>query len=285
MTPPANLPHCRFCGTPLSHTLVDLGTTPLANAYLTAAEVEAGSDPAFALIARVCPSCFLVQVDESLSPQALFSDYAYFSSYSDSWVAHAGAYADAITARLALSPRSQVVEVASNDGYLLRHFADRGIPVLGIEPAANVAAAARAKGLPTEVAFFGCATAARLRARGISADLMVANNVLAHVPDIRDFVGGFRILLAAEGVATFEFPHLLNLIAGMQFDTIYHEHFFYLSLLTCERIFAAAGLRVYDVEEVPTHGGSLRLFVCHEHASHQLSSRLEPIRAKERLAS
>jgi hypothetical protein len=277
-------PACRSCGAPLTTTFVDLGETPLANSYVTAEEVAEGRERRFPLHARVCGQCFLVQVDEPVSPEAIFSDYAYFSSMSDSWVAHARRYALAMIDRFALGPRSMVVEIASNDGYLLRHFLAAGVPALGVEPAANVAAAAVASGVPTEVAFFGRATAAWLSTRGVSADLIAANNVLAHVPDIRDFVAGFPILLAAEGVATFEFPHLLNLIHDVQFDTIYHEHFSYLSLTAVETVFALAGLRAFDVEPLSTHGGSLRLFACRAGAAHRQTERLVALRAKERAA-
>ena len=253
---------------------------PLANRNLWPDEV--GSERKYPLICRVCPGCFLVQTDDSLPPDEIFSDYQYFSSFSQSWVAHARRYCDAMIDRFALGAQSFVVEIASNDGYLLQHFAARGIPVLGIEPAANIAATARARGIETENAFFGTATATRLAAAGRKPDLMVANNVLAHAPATRDFVGGFATWLAPQGVATFEFPHLLKLIEEAQFDTIYHEHFFYLSFLTVEQMMAAAGLRVFDVEELPTHGGSLRLFVCHASAAHAETSRPANLRARER---
>ena len=271
-------PACRFCKTPLTHTLVDLGATPLANSYLKDAAAPERSYP---LHARVCSSCFLVQVDDAVPPGEIFSDYAYFSSYSDSWIDHARRYADAMRERFALGPKSLVVEVASNDGYLLQHFAHAGVPVFGIEPAANVAATATAKGIPTEVMFFGEQTAKSLAARGIAADLMAANNVFAHVPDILDFAKGFAALLKPEAVATFEFPHVLNLINEVQFDTIYHEHYSYLSLVAVERILAAAGLRAFDVDELPTHGGSLRVFLCRADAAHPPSERLEALRIKE----
>ena len=272
---------CRFCGTPLTHTVVDLGLQPLANSYLKSVGPEAPKEPAFPLHARVCSKCFLVQVDDVVPPDHIFSDYAYFSSYSDSWVEHARRYAEAMRTRFGLGAQSLVVEIASNDGYLLQHFVEAGVPVLGIEPAANVAKAAIAKGVATEVAFFGEATAQRLRERGIAADLMAANNVFAHVPDILDFAQGFAVLLKPEAVATFEFPHVLNLIREVQFDTIYHEHFSYLSLVSVERVLAAAGLRAFDVDEIPTHGGSLRLYVCHEASAHKATARLEALRAKE----
>ncbi|MGO9772207.1 MAG: methyltransferase domain-containing protein [Roseiarcus sp.] len=277
-------PRCRFCGALLTTTFIDLGETPLANSFVTEADVAAGRDRRYPLHARVCGECFLVQVDEPVRAEAIFSDYAYFSSFAASWVEHARRYAEAMIARFRLGPRSLVVEIASNDGYLLQHFIAAGIPTLGVEPAANVAAAAIAKGVPTEVAFFGRAAAERLAQRGVKADLVAANNVLAHVPDIRDFVAGFALILAPGGVATFEFPHLLNLIRQTQFDTIYHEHFSYLSLMTVETIFAATGLRAFDVEELPTHGGSLRLFACRTQAAHREAPRLAALRAKEREA-
>lgn len=275
-------PVCRFCGTPLAHDFVDLGATPLANSYLTTEELTRGADTAYPLRVRVCASCFLVQADAPVSPERIFSDYAYFSSYADSWVEHARGYARAMIDRFGLTAESLVVEIASNDGYLLQHFVAAGIPVLGIEPAANVALAARTKNVPTEVAFFGTRTAKKLIESRGRADLMVANNVLAHVPEIGDFVVGFALLLKPEGVATFEFPHLFHLIRELQFDTIYHEHFSYLSLVAVEAILSAAGLRAFDVEELPTHGGSLRLYVCHAVASHPETGRLAPLRAKER---
>jgi SAM-dependent methyltransferase len=277
-------PACRFCGAPLKHDFVDLGSTPLANSYVTAEEIAQGLDKSFPLHARVCDACFLVQVDAPVSSEAIFSDYAYFSSYSDSWVAHARRYADAMIERFGLGPQSLVIEVASNDGYLLQHFMARGVPVLGVEPAANVAEAARARGVPTEVAFFGKDTARRLAARGVAADLTAANNVLAHVPDIGDFVAGFAEILKPGGVATFEFPHVLNLIRELQFDTIYHEHFSYLSLVAVERVLGANSLTAFDVEELPTHGGSLRLFVCREGADRAPTPRLEAARSAERAA-
>ncbi len=281
MTDDSAPPRCRFCGAPLTTTFVDLGETPLANSYVTEADVAAGPDRRDPQRARVCGECFLVQTDEPVGPEAIFSDYAYFSSFSPSWIEHARRYAEAMIARFRLTSRSLVVEIASNDGYLLQHFIAAGIPALGVEPAANVAAAATAKGVPTEVAFFGRATAERLSRRGVGADLVAANNVLAHVPDIRDFAAGFALLLKPDGVATFEFPHLLNLIRHTQFDTIYHEHFSYLSLFAVEKIFAATDLRAFDVEEIATHGGSLRLFACRAGASRHETPRLADLRAKE----
>ena len=274
---------CRFCHAPLTRSFIDLGLQPLANSYLPADRGDR-PEPRYPLHARVCESCLLVQVDHDVPAEAIFSDYAYFSSYAASWVEHARRYAVAMQARFGLGPGALVAEVASNDGYLLQHFRSAGIAVLGIEPAANVAAVAERKGIPTEVAFFNGETARRLRGAGHAADLMAANNVLAHVPELNGFVAGFPILLKPEGVLTVEFPHLLNLIRQVQFDTIYHEHYSYLSLLVAEKIFAAHGMRVFDVEELPTHGGSLRLFVCHRDASHAEGAGLAVVRAGEAAA-
>jgi SAM-dependent methyltransferase len=278
-------PLCRFCRTPLVHTFLDLGRQPLANSYLTAEQLAAGTEQAYPLHVRVCHACFLVQADDAVPADAIFDDaYAYFSSYSTSWVAHAKAYAEAMTERFGLGPESLVVEVASNDGYLLRHFVEMDIPVLGIEPTANTAAAAIAAGVPTEVMFFGEQTGQLLAARGDQADLMAANNVLAHVPDIADFVAGFREVLKDEGVLTFEFPHLLNLIRKVQFDTIYHEHYSYLSLLSVEQVLRSNGLRPFDVERLSTHGGSLRLFCCHMGSGHEETDALLALREDEHAA-
>jgi len=266
--PAAPTPQCRFCGEPLTQTFADLGTMALANSYLAALE-DADREQAYPLHARVCGACRLVQVDDVVPPDAIFSDYAYFSSNSRTWVDHARAYTQMARQRFALTPQSQVVEIASNDGYLLQHFVAADIPVLGVEPAANVAEAAEAAGVPTRVAFFGRETAQQLRNEGFSADLLLGNNVLAHVPDLNDFVAGLALLLKDDGVLTMEFPHLLRLIEDVQFDTIYHEHFSYFSLLTVEQVFARHGLRLFDVEELPTHGGSLRIFACREESSRQ----------------
>ncbi len=252
---------CRFCQAPLHESFADLGMTPLSNAFI-APDRAGAMEPFYPLHAYVCSACRLVQLEEFESPQHIFGDYIYFSSYSESWLRHAEAYAAKMTQRLDLGADALVVEIASNDGYLLQYFRQRGIRVLGVEPAANVAAVAERKGIPSEVAFFGVQTATRLRAQGVAPDLMAANNVLAHVPDINDFVRGFAILLKPGGVVTVEFPHLLRLIGESQFDTIYHEHFSYLSLHVVQRIFARHGLRVFDVEQLPTHGGSLRVFAC-----------------------
>jgi SAM-dependent methyltransferase len=259
-------PACRFCSTPLAEPMIDLGQQPLANSNLREGQQKA--ERRFPLVVS-CPSCLLVQADHSVPADAIFNeDYAYFSSYAASWVAHAQRYAEAMIARFGLGPTSLVAEAASNDGYLLQHFHNSGIPVLGIEPTANTAEAARAKGIETVVDFFGEQLGAKLAASGKAADLIAANNVLAHVPDIRDFVTGFTRLLKPDGVATFEFPHLLNMIRLVQFDTIYHEHYSYLSLTAVKRIFEACGLRVFDIERLPTHGGSLRVFACRKEARH-----------------
>ena len=279
------VPLCRFCRTPLVHTFLDLGDQPLANSYLTAEQLAAGTERSYPLHVRVCHNCFLVQADDAVPADAIFDDaYAYFSSYSTSWVEHARRYALAMTERFGLGPESLVVEVASNDGYLLQHFVEMDIPVLGVEPTANTARAAIARGVPTEVMFFGEQTGALLAARGDRADLMAANNVLAHVPDIGDFVAGFREVLKDEGVVTFEFPHLLNLIEKVQFDTIYHEHFSYLSLLAVEQVLRANGLRPFDVERLSTHGGSLRLFCCHMGSGHEETDALAALRDEEHAA-
>jgi SAM-dependent methyltransferase len=253
---------CRSCGAALVTVFADLGMTPLANSYVEPGDANR-MEPFYPLRAFVCDACLLVQLEEFESPQAIFGDYAYFSSFSESWVAHARRYCDHVAARFRLGPGTRVVEIASNDGYLLRHFRDRGWPVLGIEPAANVARAAEAAGIPTRVEFFGEALARRLVAEGVRADLLVANNVLAHVPALDDFVAGVATVLESGGLFTAEFPHLLRLIRETQFDTIYHEHFSYFSLLAVRRVFERHGLRVFDVDELPTHGGSLRLYVAH----------------------
>lgn len=279
-------PACRFCRAPLTQTFLDLGQQPLANSYLTKAELESGKEGFYALHTRVCGQCFLVQADDPVAADAIFDGgYAYFSAYSASWVAHAKRYAEAMAARFALNADSLVVEVASNDGYLLQHFKTMGVPVLGIEPTANTAeVAVSERGVPTEVMFFNDASGRALQAQGVAADLMAANNVLAHVPDIGDFVAGFRHVLKPEGVLTFEFPHLLNLIEKVQFDTIYHEHYSYLSLLAVEKVLRANGLRPFDVELLPTHGGSLRLFCAHEGAAHQETQALRDLRVREAAA-
>ena len=257
VTPGAS--HCRFCETPLDLTMVDLGKSPLCESFLHADQLEE-MEPFYPLHVRVCSRCWLAQLPSFVAPEEIFNEYAYFSAYSDSWVEHARAYVDMISERLSLGVGSLVVELASNDGYLLQHFLPRGVPVLGIDPAANVARAAENRGVPTLVEFFGAELAERLvRERG-HADLVLGNNVLAQVPDLNDFVAGVAILLAPSGTATFEFPHLARLLEGLQYDTIYHEHFGYFSLTTIERVFATHGLSVVDVEELASHGGSLRVY-------------------------
>ncbi len=256
---------CRFCGTALRRTFVDLATSPLCETYLSGADLNRG-EVYYPLHVYVCEQCFLVQLEEYESAERIFSDYAYFSSYSDSWLKHAEKYCDDMTKRFGLNEKSFVVEVASNDGYLLQYLARLNVPVLGIEPAANVAKVAVEKGVPTLVRFFGMQLAKDLAAEGRCADLVLGNNVLAQVPDLNDFVEGLQILLKPEGVLTLEFPHLLRLIERNEFDTIYHEHFSYFSLLTTVRILEAHGLKVFDVEELATHGGSLRVYACRTEA-------------------
>lgn len=255
--------NCRFCSTPLSDVFVDLGHSPISNAFLTQAQLQE-AEVTLPLKTFVCPSCFLVQTADYKPPQTLFDDtYVYFSSYSKSWLEHARAYVEDITSRFDLSPSSLVIEIASNDGYLLQYFLPKQIPVLGIEPTANTAQVALAKNIPTVIDFFGTNLANDLIRKGQSADLLLGNNVLAHVPDINDFVLGLKKLLKPNGVITLEFPHILNLIQLNQFDTIYHEHYSYLSLTTVRRILAAHGLAVFDAEQLSTHGGSLRIYAKH----------------------
>jgi len=253
---------CRFCGNPLSQTFVDLGMSPLCESYRDREQIHQ-MEPFYPLRVYVCGNCFLVQLEEFVPPEEIFTEYAYFSSYSDSWLAHASGYVDKMTKRFGLSAASLVVELASNDGYLLQYFVKKGIPVLGVEPAANVAKVAVDKGVPTLVKFFGVQTAKEMAAAGRQADLITANNVLAQVPDLNDFVGGIKVLLKPHGVVTVEFPHLVRLIEENQFDTIYHEHFSYFSFKTAERIFAAHGLVLFDVEEIPIIGGALRIYGRH----------------------
>jgi SAM-dependent methyltransferase len=256
---------CRFCGAPLEHVFADLGMSPLANSYLPPERANA-MEPFYPLRALVCDRCFLVQLEEFETPEHIFGDYAYFSSYSTTWLEHAARYAERMVERWGLDASSHVVEIASNDGYLLQYFHERQIPVLGVEPAGNVARVAIQKGIPTLVEFFGVETARSLREES-GADLLIGNNVLAHVPDLNDFVGGLKVLLKPDGVITIEFPHLMRLIDDNQWDTIYHEHFSYFSFTTVSRVFEAHGLRVFDVEELPTHGGSLRIFGAHAEAA------------------
>jgi SAM-dependent methyltransferase len=252
--------NCRHCSTPLRHSFVDLGSAPPSNAYLTAEKLSA-PEKWYPLKVMVCDRCWLVQTLDFAQAHELFdAEYAYFSSFSSSWLEHARRYVDAMSQRFALHAKSHVVEVASNDGYLLQYFKERGIPCTGIEPTASTAAAARERGIESIEVFFGAESAAQLARDGRQADLMAANNVLAHVPDINDFLRGFATLLKPSGVATFEFPHLMRLVDERQFDTIYHEHFSYLSLTALRGIFASCGLAIFDVEEIPTHGGSLRVY-------------------------
>jgi hypothetical protein len=252
---------CRFCSAPLAAVFADLGMSPLANSFLSPEQAN-GMEPFYPLRALVCERCFLVQLEEFETPQHIFGDYAYFSSYSTSWLEHSKRYVEQMVDRFGLDASSHVVELASNDGYLLQYFHERQVPVLGIEPAANVAKVALQKGIPTLVEFFGVETAKSL-ADESQADLLLGNNVLAHVPDLNDFVGGMKVLLKQGGQITMEFPHLMRLVEDNQWDTIYHEHFSYFSFTTVSKVFEAHGLRLFDVEELPTHGGSLRIYGCH----------------------
>jgi 2-polyprenyl-3-methyl-5-hydroxy-6-metoxy-1,4-benzoquinol methylase len=272
---------CRFCGSPITLTFADLGVSPLANSFI-AREQAPAMEPFYPLHAYVCGKCWLVQLEEFETPEHIFSEYLYFSSFSDTWLEHCRTYVDLMVTRFDLKRTSQIIEIASNDGCLLQFFKQRGIPVLGIEPAANVARTAIENGIATEIAFFGSRIATRLAAEGQLADLIVANNVLAHVPDLNDFVSGLKILLAAKGVITVEFPHLLRLIKETQFDTIYHEHFSYFSFLVVEKIFTRHGLTIFDVDELPVHGGSLRVYAQHsDHSLHAISPAVSRLRERE----
>ena len=273
---------CRTCGEVLHAVFADLGTAPFANSFLRRQDLSV-MEPFYPLRVHVCGSCLHVQLEEFQSPGAIFSDYAYFSSFSTSWLAHSERYAVKMIERFRLGAHSRVVEIASNDGYLLQYFQREGIPVLGIEPAENVAKVALEKGIPTEAVFFNPETAAELAGRGNSADLMAANNVLAHVPDVHGFLEGFRILLKPGGVATFEFPHIMHLIQQNQFDTIYHEHFSYFSLFVVEHLLNLHGLAVFDVESIPTHGGSLRVYARHrENVDPPVSASVDLLKQAER---
>ncbi len=275
---------CRFCGAGLRRTFVDLGMSPLCETYPSPADLSRG-EVYYPLHAYVCEQCFLVQLEQYESPENIFSDYPYFSSYSDSWLEHSEDYCNKMITRLGLSGQSFVVEVASNDGYLLQYFVHRNVPVLGIEPAANVAKVAVEKGVPTLVRFFGTQLAEELAAEGRSADLVLGNNVLAQVPELNDFVEGLKILLKPDGVLTLEFPHLLRLIERNEFDTIYHEHFSYFSMLTTVSILEGHGLRVFDVEELTTHGGSLRVYACRaEDQTHDIEQSVRELIAEEERA-
>jgi SAM-dependent methyltransferase len=275
---------CRFCAAPVTTVVCDLGMSPLCESFL-AADQRNQMEPFYPLRADVCERCWLVQLESYVAPESIFTEYAYFSSYSDSWVGHARRYTGAMVDRFGLGPDSMVIELASNDGYLLQHFVERGVPVLGIEPARNVAAAAEERGVPTLTRFFGEELARELAAEGRQADLIAANNVLAQVPDLNDFVAGIKRLLKPGGVVTVEFPHLVRLLEGNQFDTIYHEHFSYFSFGTARRIFARHGITLFDVEELPTHGGSLRIYGRHtEEADPAPGRRVEELAARETAA-
>jgi SAM-dependent methyltransferase len=274
---------CRFCGRGLDVVFVDLGMSPLCESYLAADELDR-MEPFYPLLVRVCSECLLVQLPEYVAPPEIFTEYAYFSSYSTAWLDHARRYVDGVTLRYGLDGGSHVVEVASNDGYLLQYFVERGVPALGIEPAANVARAAEERGVPTRTEFFGADLAHSLVGEGLAADLIVANNVLAQVPDLNSFVEGLRILLAPDGVVTLEFPHVLRLIEGNQFDTIYHEHFSYFSLVTVSRVLEHHGLAVHDAEELWTHGGSLRVHAGHQRHARPAEPRVAEVLAAERRA-
>jgi SAM-dependent methyltransferase len=275
---------CRFCGAALEHTFVDLGMSPLCQSFVSSDHLN-HMEPFYPLTVYVCGKCFLVQLLEYVAPENIFSDYLYFASYSDTWLSHVKAYTDEMVKRFPITADSLVVEIASNDGYLLQYFVEKKVPVLGIEPAANVAAVAIQKGVPSLVKFFGSATARELAAAGKKADLLLGNNVLAHVPNINDFVSGMKILLKPQGVITMEFPHLMRLMEQNQFDTIYHEHFSYLSFSTVEKVFAAHGLTLFDVEELPTHGGSLRIYARHaEDTTKPVGSRVLELRTREQSA-
>lgn len=271
---------CRFCSNLLKHTFVDLGMSPLSNAYLKLDTINK-AEKFYPLHAYVCDNCFLVQLEEFETPDHIFSDYAYFSSYSETWLHHAENYTELMIKRFGFNANSQVIEIASNDGYLLQYFQKQNIPVLGIEPAANVAKVAEEKGIPSLVKFFGVSTAKELVNQGIQADLLLGNNVLAHVPDLNNFVAGMKIVLKPDGILTMEFPHVLRLILQNQFDTIYHEHFSYFSFLTVEKVFATHGLTLFDVEELPTHGGSLRIYGQHNDGKKTISDRISELKTKE----
>jgi SAM-dependent methyltransferase len=277
-------PMCRFCGRDLRYTFVDLGMSPLCQTHIETHQLGS-MEPFYPLRSFVCEGCFLVQLEEFVAPGDIFSEYAYFSSYSDSWIQHARRYADDMIERFGLGPRSLVIELGSNDGYLLQHFVERRVPVLGIEPAANVARVAATKGVRTIVRFFGTGTARDVAAEYGTADLLLGNNVLAQIPDLNDFVAGMKLALKPHGVITIEFPHLLRLVEENQFDTIYHEHFSYFSFSTVEKIFASHGLTLFDVDELPTHGGSLRIYARHnEDLEKPLMPRVRELRTREEAA-
>ena len=276
--------HCRYCGNTLKYTFVDLGMSPLCESYVSLVDIDK-MEPFYPLHAYVCEACFLVQLEEYVKPEDIFTEYAYFSSYSDSWVEHARRYTEKMVERFKLGRKSFVIEIGSNDGYLLQHFVRRGIPVLGIEPAANVAREAREKNVPTRVEFFGEKLGFDLASKKQKADLVVGNNVLAQAPRLNDFVRGLKIVLKTDGIITLEFPHLLRLIEENQFDTIYHEHFSYFSLITVEKIFRSHNLTVFDVEELPTHGGSLRIYACHgDNRKNEVTENVNSVKIAEQSA-
>lgn len=270
---------CRSCGGTL-HGFVNLGTSPLCESFISEKKLDE-MEPTYPLKAMICGACYLAQVKECVEPAKIFREYAYFSAFSETWLRHCRDYVDTAISLFRLDSHSQVVELASNDGYLLQYFVERGIPVLGIDPAENVGKAAEARAVPTLTRFFDAKLARELRARGRAADLIIGNNVLAQIPDLDDFIEGVALLLKANGTGTFEFPHLLQLIDGNQFDTIYHEHFWYFSLFAICRLFAKHGLRIFDVEELKTHGGSLRVFVCHEASRRSVEPRVSALIARE----
>ncbi|MGH7801497.1 MAG: methyltransferase domain-containing protein [Thermodesulfobacteriota bacterium] len=272
---------CRFCESPLEHIFVDLGMSPLCESFVPEKSINC-MEAFFPLRVHVCSCCFLVQLEEYVSPENIFKEYAYFSSYSDTWLQHSKNYTEKMIPRFGLNSKSQVIEIASNDGYLLQYFVMKDIPVLGIEPAINVAQVAINKSIPTRTIFFNESSARQLNDEGIMADLLVGNNVLAQVPDLNSFIRGMKFVLKPAGVITMEFPHLMRLVEGNQFDTIYHEHFSYFSFISVEKIFAAHGFTLFDVEELATHGGSIRIYVCHENdKSKSIGAKVKEIRSRE----
>ncbi len=272
---------CRFCGNALHQIFVDLGMSPLANSYLVAEDLQK-MEPHYPLSIYVCENCYLVQLPVFETPEGIFSDYAYFSSFSDSWLKHAKTYTEMMVDRFGYDGKSYVIEIASNDGYLLQYFKEKSIPILGIEPAKNVAVAANEAGIATLVKFFSTNTARELAEEGKYADLIIGNNVLAHVPGLNDFVEGMKVILKKDGVITMEFPHLMRLVAENQFDTMYHEHFSYFSFTTVEKVFAKHGLTLFDVEELPTHGGSLRIYARHtEDTTKPVGERVSDLKGRE----
>lgn len=274
------MPTCRFCGTDLHDTIIDLGTSPLSNAFVPR-DRSGKFEIYYPLQLWICHGCGLVQLEEFSKPENIFSEYAYFSSFSQSWLEHAKRYVNHMMSNYGITPESQVIEIGSNDGYLLQFFKQNGVNPLGVDPSHNVAAVANRKGIQTEVAFFGVNKARELVSRGIRADLILGNNVIAHVPDINDFVEGFSIILKPDGIMTVEFPHLLNMLKDNQFDTIYHEHFSYYSLKTMQNILEYHGLKIFHVEELPTHGGSLRVYACKSTSSRKRTEEVDKILSKE----